>query len=291
MPRLSLFATGVLVLVAATPVLAQQSRGGGGGGASSGFSTAANQAFGGQAAMGGFGQGETTTGFGDTSQFGQSTGVNALSSGIGTPASGLGLPPLGGSARQGSPGSTSSRSSAFGSTRASTGGSTGAGRGMSTGRNATTGMTGSRTTGRNTGLAGMSQFAGMNSMNRNSMNRGGRNNAGMGMGMNAQIVGRGVGAQQYVRPVIQFAMDVPPTLTPPAVAQSITQTFATNEAIGGLQQMQVNVEANGVATVRGTAQNERQRVIAAALLSLEPGVRAVRNEVVVPALPSLQNSR
>jgi hypothetical protein len=102
-------------------------------------------------------------------------------------------------------------------------------------------------------------------------------------------------------------------LAPTAVAQSLNVSFAQNQRIApSLQGVQVEVGPAGIATVRGAAATEHQRTLAAAMLSLEPGVRAVRNEIVVnpatvptvtptvptaaptlppPATPSLQNSR
>jgi hypothetical protein len=287
-------AVGFCIVLTASPAFAQSRGGGGGGGnsfGSSGSSGFGSSSGGGSGAdiSGGFGS-NTQGGFGDTSQFGQTTGMNALSSGIGSPAVGLGLPPLNGSmsgsSRSGGSGSSSSRgggSSSFGSTTSSRGGSGG---GLANGRSSgsssrsssrsVTGMTGNRSPGRNSGGFGMNGMAGMNGgMGRNGMSRGG-----------------GIGVQQAVRPVIQIGFDdMPQALQPPVVAQSISTSFAQNTVMPQLAQMKVNIDANGFATVQGTAKTNRERIMAAALLSLEPGVRGVRNEVSVPPIASLPASR
>lgn len=287
MSRFSPFTVGLLVLIAASPAFAQ-SRNSGRSGSTSGFGSSGGSGFGsGSGSTGdvsaGFGQ-NSVSGFGDTSSFGQSSGLNALSSGLGGSAAGMGLS-LGSNSQGGSMGSASSRRSGTNSGNRST-----------SSRSGITGMTGQRSPGR-TGGFGMSGMTGIPGMN--SFNNMGRNNR---LGAT-----RGVGVQQAIRPVIQFVMDVPPpALAPTAVAQSINVSLAQNERIApSLQGVQVNVGPAGIATVRGTATTEHQRTLAAAMLSLEPGVRTVRNEIVVnpavvptatptlppPATPSLQNSR
>ena len=289
MSRFSLFTVGLLVLTSASPAFAQSRRGSGSSGSSFGSSGGSSgSGFGSSSGSGGdvsagFG-GNTVSGFGDTSSFGQSSGMNALSSGLGGSAAGMGLS-LGGS-QGGSMGSASSRRS----------GTNSGSRNQAGGRSGITGMTGQRSPGRagGFGMSGMTGIPGMNSFSNT-----GRNNR---MGAT-----RGVGVQQAIRPVIHFAMDVPPpALAPTAVAQSINVSFAQNQQIApSLQGVQINVGPAGVATVRGTATTEHQRTLAGAMLSLEPGVRTVRNEIVVtpatvptaiptlppPATPSLQNSR
>ena len=110
---------------------------------------------------------------------------------------------------------------------------------------------------------------------------------GLGRNNRPGLGSRGIGVQQAIRPVIQIAMDTTPVLTPTTVAQAANVTFSQNQVLSrNLQGVQVDVGPAGVATVRGTATTERERTMAAALLSLEPGVRAVQNEIVVnPATP------
>jgi len=125
-------------------------------------------------------------------------------------------------------------------------------------------------------MLGMNGMTGMGGMGRNAMNRS----------------RGGIGVQQSVRPVIQISNELVPAWTPPVISQLATTSLLNNQFLAaGMQQMQVNVDTNGFATVRGTANTNRERTMAAAMLSLEPGVRGVRNEIVIPAQPSLPASR
>jgi len=93
---------------------------------------------------------------------------------------------------------------------------------------------------------------------------------------------RSVGVQQSIHPVIVISLeDLPITMQAPAITQSAAASFAQNQVMPTLQQAQVNVDGTGLATLRGTARNDHERALAAAMLSLEPGVRGVRNEMAV----------
>jgi len=140
-----------------------------------------------------------------------------------------------------------------------------------------TGLTGSRSPGR-TGALGMNGMNGMSGMNAGG--RGGRLGSHL------------IGVQQSVRPVVQVSFDeFPPVINSPAVAQMAATSFAQNQVLPGFQQMKVNVDVNGVATVSGAAKTDHERALAAAMLSLDPGVRAVQNQIPVPAQASLPASR
>jgi len=277
MSRSSLLTVGILALVAASPVSAQN-RGGGGGNSGSSFGgSSGGSGFGGSGSnnsggdvSAGFG-GNSQSGFGDTSSFGQSNGLSALSSGIGTSATGMG-------ASSGGTLNSGSSSSRNGSSRSSSGGSSNRnGRSSTSGRNSVTGMTNQRSPGRN-GMSGMNGMNGMAGMN--------------GMGRNNRISPRGIGVQQAIRPVIQIALDLPTSLQTTAVAQAANASFAQNQLLSNsMQGVQVNVDSSGVATVRGNATSNRDRTMAAALLSLEPGVRAVKNEIAVPPIASTPSNR
>lgn len=115
---------------------------------------------------------------------------------------------------------------------------------------------------------GMNGMSGMNGMNNN-------------MGRNGRLSSRGIGVQQAVRPVIQLSLDAMPNIEPTVIAQAATTNLATNKLMPNLQGVQVNMDASGIATVRGTAANSREATMAAAMLSLEPGVRSVKNEITV----------
>jgi len=278
----SSFLTMACCVLLASPAFSQTRSGSGSssgrGGGSSGSSSGSFGDFG-----SGFDSNQQGYQFGDLSQFGQTTGMNALSSGIGSPATGLGLPALSNSSNSNSrTGRSGSPNTSFGSISQNRGGASGggmSGRSGSTGRSSTgrsvTGMTGSRSPGR-TGNA-----FGMNGMN--GMNGGGRGN---------RLGNHLIGVQQSVRPVVQVSFDDFPTmLQPPAVAQTANTSFAQNQVLPGFQQMKVNVDVNGVATVSGTAKTDHERALAAAMLSLDPGVRAVQNQITVPAQASLPASR
>ena len=106
-------------------------------------------------------------------------------------------------------------------------------------------------------------------------------------GMNRGALGnRGVGIQQSVRPVIRVNMPPPPSLAPIIVAQSLNSALAQAPSLSGVRQLNVNVDAGGVATIRGSAVTSHDRTLAAAMLSLQPGVRSVQNEIALPPIAS-----
>jgi len=138
-------------------------------------------------------------------------------------------------------------------------------------------MTGQRSPGRNNGSFGMNGMSGMSGMN--------------GMGRNGRLSSRGIGVQQAVRPVIQISLDTPSSLEPTTISEMTRTHLTTNQSVSSLQGVQVNLDTTGVATVRGVAANNRERILAAAMLSMEPGVREVRNEITLPPTPSLPAGR
>jgi len=122
------------------------------------------------------------------------------------------------------------------------------------------------------GLGGLGQqFGGMN-----------------GGGGRRGISNRGVGVQQSIRPMIVFSnIERVPTLAPIAIAQNAVGTFSQAQNFTGLKEVTVNVDDGGIATLRGTAVTAHDRSIAAAMLAMQPGVRSVQNQMVVPPSSTL----
>jgi hypothetical protein len=137
---------------------------------------------------------------------------------------------------------------------------------------------------------GSQQSRAMSSMNRN---RGGGGGGGQGMaglgglgGMNGQMNGMNrIGPQMYVRPV--FTIDIPRATSNAVVTQkNLAESFASFPtpvlpAGSAVNRMSVTVDSGGVATLTGTAANLHHRRLAAAVASLEPGVRGIKNNVQV----------
>lgn len=98
-------------------------------------------------------------------------------------------------------------------------------------------------------------------------------------GMNSQFTGQG--RTQRLRPVVQIAF---PTISSPHNDFSPTPTIALTRAMQGLDNVNISL-ADGVAIIEGTARTAHEAQLAAALLSLEPGVRSVRNNLTVEPAP------
>jgi osmotically-inducible protein OsmY len=128
---------------------------------------------------------------------------------------------------------------------------------------------------RNSGRTGQQQRS-----SRGQFGQFGGNNMNQFNNRNLQQSARGVGVQQYVKPVIRIGFD-PLPIDAAAVAQTANAAFAQAEALPGFQQINVSVSSAGVATLRGTADSDRQKKLAAIMLSLDPGVRKVENEISV----------
>jgi hypothetical protein len=262
MTRPSSLAIGMLLL--ATAVADAQSRSSGSRSSGSSFGSSGSS-FGSNAAGSGtsISEGFGSQGFGDTSNFGQSTGMSALSSGMGGSATGLGRSS---SSSSGSGNRTRTNASASGQMSRT---------GVSSNRNSVAGMGGQRSPGRSSMMGNMgglsSMMSGMNGMN------------GMGRGA---LGNRGVGVQQSVRPVIRVNMAPPPSLAPIVVAQALNSAISQAPSLSGVRQLNVNVDASGVATIQGSAATPHDRTLAAAMLSLQPGVRSVKNEIALPPIAS-----
>jgi osmotically-inducible protein OsmY len=76
-----------------------------------------------------------------------------------------------------------------------------------------------------------------------------------------------------------------PRLAPSALATTIQTRLARLAVDHSLGRPEVAVEGDTV-VLRGVAESESQRQVLANLIALEPGVRAVRNEMVVAVAPA-----
>jgi len=235
------------------------------------------------------------------------TGMNSTSAFGG----GGGLQPLGqagfGASRFGSSGFGSSGMSGFGSSFGSgmSGfGMNGGGFGSSFGRGGMSGMSGFGNQmmggmGMNGGGMGGQNFVGrdssdmsavMSQMGRagtqffNTMSqnmRGGRNNR------NRQQPNEDTGENK--RPDVRIRLEVgftPPRPAPSALAANIQTRLARLAVDHSLGRPQVAVEGDTV-VLRGVAESETQMLVLANLISLEPGVRTVRNEMTVAGAPAV----
>ncbi|HEY3395330.1 MAG TPA: BON domain-containing protein, partial [Lacipirellulaceae bacterium] len=165
------------------------------------------------------------------------------------------------------------------------------------------------------GMGGMSGFGmqGMGGMNGGAM--GGQNFVGRDSGdMNAVMTQMGRAGTQFFntmsqnvrgrnnrnrqqpaadqgeneRPAMRIRLEVgftAPRPAPSALATNIQTRIARLAVDHSLGQPQVFVEGDTV-VLRGVADSESQRLVLANLIALEPGVRAVRNEMTVAGAPA-----
>jgi hypothetical protein len=75
---------------------------------------------------------------------------------------------------------------------------------------------------------------------------------------------------------------------PAAVADNVRSRLAASLVPLGVEQPEVVLDGDTV-VLRGTAANENQRLVIEKLISMEPGVTQVRNEMIVAALPAGEN--
>ena len=124
------------------------------------------------------------------------------------------------------------------------------------------------------GRAGTQFF---NTMNRNMSNRGNRNR-------------RREDTEENTPPTVRVRLEVGFPQPPPApsrIANNIRLRLARLAVDHSLGQPEVAVEGDTV-VLRGVAANESQRQVLEKLISMEPGVRAVRNEMTVPTAPTAE---
>ena len=147
------------------------------------------------------------------------------------------------------------------------------------------GMGGQDFVGRDSGdmNAVMSQMgrAGTQFFNSMSQNMRGRNNR------NQQQPDPDSGENE--RPDVRIRLEVgfaAPRPAPSALARNIQTRIASLAVDHSLGQPQIAVEGDTV-VLRGVAESENQMLVLANLISLEPGVREVRNEMTVAGAPAV----
>jgi hypothetical protein len=129
----------------------------------------------------------------------------------------------------------------------------------------------------------MSQMgrAGTQFFNSMSQNMRGRNNR------NRQQQSGGEGEGENERPEMRIRLEVgfaAPRPAPTALARNIQTRIARLAVDHSLGRPQVSVEGDTV-VLRGVAESESQSLVLANLIALEPGVRAVRNEMTIAQVP------
>lgn len=131
-----------------------------------------------------------------------------------------------------------------------------------TGARATTGQTNRRGTGQRafTGAARQGNNFGRNAMNPFSGNQ------------------RGQAAS--VPPPVITRIDFPIESVSPTVIVESARQVLTPVTLPGIRDMNLELN-NGVAILQGVVKTEREAQLAAALLSLEPGVRSIDNQLVI----------
>lgn len=189
--------------------------------------------------------GSSSSGF--SGQVGSLGGFRSNTSGFGQPSSLL----------TANSSSNSKGTDAFGATRQDA---------LSMNRATGSSSTGSR--GRNSGNRGSSQFGGMSGMNGG---RGGMNNFGQ---QNSQQ------STRRTQMSAQISFEVP-KLDSKAVVAAAQSPLATNVMPAGAG---VSVQIlEGVAVLTGSVPSKRDAALAAAVVSLEPGVRSIDNRLEVKA--------
>ena len=131
----------------------------------------------------------------------------------------------------------------------------------------------------------MSQMgrAGTQFFNSMSQNMSGRNNR------NRQQQSGGEGEGENERPEMRIRLEVgfaAPLPAPTALARNIQTRISRLAVDHSLGQPQVSVEGDTV-VLRGVAESESQSLVLANLIALEPGVRAVRNEMTIATAPAV----
>ena len=197
--------------------------------------------------------------------------------------------------------SASGRSSAgtngmTGMSRGNTAGRTGGGNGMQGGLNlglgTQNGLLGNANNGNRQGLVGRTdssgRFVGNEQMPTNAGNQFGQNNLGRTgrrstlANQNQQMGGQGGNSTSNRRPLQarhRVAFDLPAP-TQESISQDLQMQLQAAGPRIPIQGVQIEFEL-GELTLRGTVATEDQRLLAAQLARLEPGVRSVKNELVV----------
>ncbi len=112
---------------------------------------------------------------------------------------------------------------------------------------------------------------------------GARGNNLNGQSLNARqgLGGAGATRQRVVRPRQRIAFDYPQR-SRSAIQQSVrTRISGLSRRAPEVAGVEVTVDGEGVATLRGTVESEDARRLAAAMLRLEPGIRSVENQLTV----------
>jgi BON domain len=229
-----------------------------------------------------------------TSAFGSGGGMSAFGS------SGFGGNRFGSSMGSGGFGSSGFGSSGFGSGGFGSGGFGSSGFGSSFGGSGfgSGGMSGFGSQGMGAmggGGMGGQNFIGRDSADMNAvMNQMGRAGTQFFNTMNRNMGGRNRNRQQQTeqteadeRPKMRIRLEVgftAPRAAPSALAATMQRRLASLAVDHSLGQPQVVVEGDTV-VLRGVAQSESQKLVLANLIALEPGVRAVRNEMTVAGVP------
>ncbi len=222
-------------------------------------------------------QGRTTTGGGTTSSIGStSTGSLGSSSSFGSTGLGstgsLGSSSLG-SSGMGSTGFGSSSSSGFGSTGFGSTGVGTTGTGLQSGYSAFSQQSGYSSVGQGTtGQVGQTRGASTTGLN-------GRNglNGQTGLGQTSQTV-RNTLPQVPVRLQVAFAVPHPTAAALTSTVQARLQAATTARNLGSAQ---VAIDPAGVTVLTGTAPSQHDRQVIEQIVSMQPGVATIRNEITI----------
>lgn len=139
------------------------------------------------------------------------------------------------------------------------------------------------------GMAGGAANRGMNQMSRSGLDPRGMNRGGQGSRQpNRGRAGRGRGGRGGQRAEsVRTSISTGFRYARPALAQvssALTDRLAKSSRIGRLSSLEAAWEGETV-VLRGAVETEHDRALAEQLARLEPGVRQVRNELVVGSTP------
>jgi BON domain len=123
----------------------------------------------------------------------------------------------------------------------------------------------------------------LNQMNR----RGGQGGGGRNGGGNQQQSNSKTYAKSDVRVQLNLAFPYERP-APTLVAGNVQARLTTSYFPQGVERPEVSLDGDTV-VLRGTATSENQRLVIEKLISMEPGVRQVRNEMIVAATPAGEN--
>jgi hypothetical protein len=230
-------------------------------------------------------QGRSTTGTSSMGMgLGSSMGTTGMGSGMGMMGMGSGMGSMGmGSMGMGSMGMGGM--SGFGATGSTFGGGSAFGSGMMGGG---TGMGYGALMQQQPGYAGFGQTGttGMTGRTTTTMGRTttGRATGGAARGGQAGRMGQtGTTQAQNTAPAVPIRLQVgfdAPRATGGALTSSVQTKLSDIAAVRRLGRPQVSVEG-GVVVLTGTAPTESQRMLIQTIVSQQPGVSAIRNEIVI----------